>query len=344
MTPELLTWLQGDDFFKSEALQRAFQDRKAADRKVMEDNSKVEWAGYFQDEHKGRPINGLVMARPFFERFRIWWNSFRTANRAKFLVLGDMLKRELRDIPADELGKNGEDLLNTCPSDWMFIMGTLQLAKPGQRIDPRHFDGGAALLIAVITLYGNRRIRCYTAASAASAGQADSVVGAGQADSGAASREIVWEERPGSFYFATLCGASHQVEHDDRNDEGDNLLHVHGVGPIKVVALARCFVFRNSRGSITANPKGTFDVAQRVAAIWLQTVQFDLPMLPGPSYNQEHAISNQSDRSTNCDSDIWEHSFLQGTGAVMIHAFVATFFLAGQGISRDCLASGNTIS
>jgi hypothetical protein len=77
--------------------------------------------------------------------------------------------------------------------------------KGGSRTDPRHYDGGAALLIMILTLHGSRRLRCFAVADEASVASADGA-------SVAVAPECVLNNSPGSVYCATLCGAEHQVQ------------------------------------------------------------------------------------------------------------------------------------
>ena len=79
--------------------------------------------------------------------------------------------------------------------------------------------------------------------------------------------QVVIKSTPGSIYMATMCSAEHFIKHDIEDGE---LLHVAGVGPVKVVVLLRSNVMNASRGRVRPNPDHLFKfgpgLAQRVDA------------------------------------------------------------------------------
>jgi hypothetical protein len=101
----------------------------------------------------------------------------------------------------------------------MYSCCTLQVMKGGSRTDPRHYDGGAALLIMILTLHGSRRLRCFAVADEASVASADGASVAVAAPTVAP--DCVLNNSPGSVYCATLCGAEHQVQARESGEFAD---------------------------------------------------------------------------------------------------------------------------
>ena len=55
-------------------------------------------------------------------------------------------------------------------SSWAFNCGTIQAMASATRSDPRHFDGGASLLLASLTLFGTRKVRLFPPGTAMECG------------------------------------------------------------------------------------------------------------------------------------------------------------------------------
>lgn len=72
-----------------------------------------------------------------------------------------------------------------------------------------------------------------------------------------------------------MTGPEHFVEHVE--DKAD-LLDVAGLGPVKVVLIMRCFVFRETRGAAQANPKAVHDICQKILCTWLMDNPLQLPV------------------------------------------------------------------
>ena len=91
-------------------------------------------------------------------------------------------------------GKNGSALLSETVEDWCLNRGVLQLMAPGVRDDPRHYDGGASLILATLTLWGHRSVKLHVKDPES---------------------EEIFNPKPGNFYVATMCAIEHQVSHND---------------------------------------------------------------------------------------------------------------------------------
>ena len=83
--------------------------------------------------------------------------------------------------------------------------------------------------------------------------------------------------KPGIMYMAAMTGVRHFVEH--RAEDTNDLLQVAGLGPVKVVLILRCAVFRESMASIPPNPNLTHAVAQEVLREWFAKHTFKCPTM-----------------------------------------------------------------
>ena len=76
-----------------------------------------------------------------------------------------------------------------------------------------------------------------------------------------------------------MTGPRHWVEHFDRHQDGEDLLQVAGLGPVKVVIIMRCNVFRQAYGSVTACPAIVHRACQQIVGKWLCDHGLQLPSL-----------------------------------------------------------------
>jgi hypothetical protein len=223
---DTLLWLLDDVVFvdAAVALQADFDKEKQLKDRAIEAGVKVEIAGYMSWPNckKVYFLNGLSCAKPMFERMRQWMHTFRIINARALEALDVSARAGLQNLVDEgcKLSKNGIQFLNEPASSWLFDLGSVQLMKPGERVDPVHFDGGASVLLMAITLAGSRELRCRTTDS----------------------KEVPVQCGPGDIYIAALCGAEHFVVHPPPA-MNQKLLEVRGGGPCKVVVLVRCRTF-----------------------------------------------------------------------------------------------------
>ena len=105
------------------------------------------------------------------------------------------VRTALRTLPQEELRGNGQHFFSTCFSDTALTYGVIQVMKAGPRYDPEHFDGGASLLHAGLTIFGSHHVE---------------VAGS------AADKWNALPQSAGSFYMGNMCAAWHRVRHLDR--------------------------------------------------------------------------------------------------------------------------------
>ena len=74
-----------------------------------------------------------------------------------------------------------------------------------------------------------------------------------------------------------MCSPVHFVEHLAADPAVPDTTIIQGLGPVKVVLILRCCVFRNSRGSNRPNPKFVGEIANSTVNAWLQNSTLRLP-------------------------------------------------------------------
>ena len=117
---------------------------------------------------------------------------------------------------------------------------------PEPRFDEEHFDGGASILMAALTLYGSRRLHL-------------------QLD-GAWSDQVV-HQQAGSFYVGTMASVFHRVEHGEIS--GTLYQNASNEDGRKIVILFRSDCFAGNRGRVMASkpgPSQVFDIVNSVIA------------------------------------------------------------------------------
>ena len=82
---------------------------------------------------------------------------------------------------------------------------------------------------------------------------------------------------PGHIYMASMTGAEHFVEHVA--DEATDLRTIAGLGPVKVVIIMRCNVFRQAYGSVTPCPAIVHRACQQIVGSWLGDHGLQLPAM-----------------------------------------------------------------
>ena len=89
------------------------------------------------------------------------------------------------------------------------------MMSSSDRADPRHFDGGASLLLGAITIYGRRRVLLMCSGTP----------------------DITLTQDSGDFYLAAMCAIEHQVLHEAAVP--GELIQLDAVGQVKVSVLLR---------------------------------------------------------------------------------------------------------
>ena len=132
----------------------------------------------------------------------------------------------------------------------------MQLLKILEREDGWHTDGGASLLHAGLTLFGDRVLQV-------------------RLEDGSC---ISLPQRPGSFYVGSMCALEHNVAH------GEHAASSYGEGPpaeqSQIAVMLRCDVFRAGRArkkNSTPGPAELFRIVNIETAKHLAEQPFHLP-------------------------------------------------------------------
>ena len=190
MSQEVLTWLQQDV--------HRLDDLREASQVEEEDGLKTILSGKLIDQPGSQSLNGLVIKEPLpCAHLAAWlraWKSHNAGSLAQLAIAGTQAVRLLSR--GGRGGKNAEHFLQTPATSWCLVAGQLHIFdKPGDLHEPQHHDGGASILHMGVTLYGRRRVRCFTA--------------------GPDGEHEDFPQMPGSVYVGTLTGCLHQVLHDE---------------------------------------------------------------------------------------------------------------------------------
>ena len=91
--------------------------------------------------------------------YRAFLEAFKACNEDAWIYLDRAFQQgPMAKFSDEELGKNGKDLLKTASRDWFGNIACLQLTTLHKHKEHWHFDGGAAIMILVVTAYGSRRL------------------------------------------------------------------------------------------------------------------------------------------------------------------------------------------
>ena len=258
----VLQWLQADPYWSE--LGRHAADPKKTSRCMewSEEEFKHEEGGYTGRQAPGcKTCNTIDMGRPLqATRVSAWVRCFVQLNRRWLIQLTKRVRTALRTLPQEELRGNGQHFFSTCFSDTALTYGVIQVMKAGHRYDSEHFDGGASLLHAGLTIFGTRHVEVKVAESAAD-------------------KWNVLPQSAGSFYMGNMCAAWHRVHHLDRKEAGTLC---GAAGNVHIAVMLRTDVFREERArsmSTKPTPCRVFDIVNQVVASSLATDPLHFPDL-----------------------------------------------------------------
>ena len=298
----VLQWLQADPYWSELGRHIAA---------ASEQEIKHEFSGYTGRDAPGcKTCNTMCMGHPLkVARVSAWIRCFLQFNKCWLTQLTKRVRAALKKLAPEELRGNGQHFFSTCFSDTALTYGVIQVMKAGERYDPEHFDGGASLLHAGLTIFGTRHVEVKVAGSAAqeadsaaqvvdSAAQvvdsaAQVVDSAAQvidsaaqvADSAAhvadsaAGKWSVLPQSAGSFYMGNMCAAWHRVRHLDSKEAGTLC---EAAGNVQIAVMLRTDVFRGEQArsmSTKPTPCAVFDIVNQVVASSLATDPLHFPDL-----------------------------------------------------------------
>ena len=267
LDPATLQWLRRDPDFPSgpEELKTRYRWQDASEKaKAYTNEYKVQVMGHTRDcaRPRGRSLecNGLEASVPAPQRTRQWVQAFKRVNAVALDTLQSYLVEELGKLSEAEMGKNGQQLRDVHPAEWLFHFWMPQPMQTGAgRLDKKHVDGGASIVHLSLSLFGTRKL-------------------------------LFWEEgvaqphvmilREGDVYISSPAAFEHQVLHQDDPASGEELLQFGGMGLVKLAIQLRCDTFALNRGrSPPASPKHALKAASEAVQRWLLKVPLALPTL-----------------------------------------------------------------
>ena len=255
--PAVLGWLR--DGFSEEAEWSFEPSADAKDRKT-ENGNKLEIAFHLLATNKKVPLklNALTASSPANSRWRAWILAFKAKNAGNFGVMQDRIRAAVESLAHP--GANGTAFLEENIEDWALSLGALQVLRPTEREDPRHFDGGASFVHLGLTLHGTRCLHLKV---------------------GDPLDTVSVPCRPGHVYVGNLAAAEHWVQHPAPAPDTE-CMATEALGLVQLVLLARSRTFRNSFGGTQSsgpNPRVTFKAVAEAQIEAFREGEWRLPSL-----------------------------------------------------------------
>ena len=228
LAPDLLAWLQADPLWASLA-EHCARTNFAGDRSAgqcmrpEEACNKYEQTGHVPEDASTITTTLCAMRadRPCRStRTRRFAQEFVRCNKMWLLQLTSKVRSALQALPAQVLCQNGQDFVKDCFAKKAFVYTTVQVMRSTERLDPKHFDGGASLLHMGLTIFGKRRLDIWK-------------------DDGTS---VELDQVPGSVYVANMCAIEHQAVHSVCKHDSHS-----GPEGFEIAVMLRSDVFRNSR-------------------------------------------------------------------------------------------------
>ena len=263
---DVLEYLQNDPAwaqFHAESLRKDSENSGALSLGEKDLGMKHEFVGYIDADAppRCRSLNGdaqlglirserlVSFVKALRRRLKNWLDQLTVRVRNEIVRQG---------LPPEFLCGNGQLFLNEDFAENAFAYASVQLMKSGEREDGWHTDGGASLLHASLTVFGNRQVQV-------------------KLEDG---RCISLPQRPGSFYIGSMCALEHNVQHSE-----------HPVGcygepseQVQIAVMLRCDVFRAARArkkNCTPGPAEVFRIVNDEVAKHLAEQALSLPDLAG---------------------------------------------------------------
>ena len=179
-----------------------------------------------KDEHDDRGSWNDMSLKEYVPSLcaRAWLEAFKCANEPVWPWIDSYLQNgPLKDFEDPKsVGANGTELLRVKSREWFGQVATIQLTKLHRHAEEKHMDGGAAILLLVVTLAGKRKLT-FTPAD--------------PADSTKSVTNL-----PGMVYLTSVCGVKHQVFYDGKSQG----FHTPELGEIGISIAFRTSLFRGS--------------------------------------------------------------------------------------------------
>ena len=185
-----------------------------------------------------------------------WLEAFKTANEPVWKWLDDAFhKGPMSKFSGQDLGENGKEILSLSSRDWFGNVPSLQLSQLWQHKENQHFDGGAAIILLVVTLDGHRALQFFT-----ETGETQAI-----------------ELGPGAVYLTSACGICHQVGYDGVKVQGRKLPDLGEVGIS--IAWRTCLFRRSPYTAVRPGPEAVWREFNRVLRAMHSKFTFALPSM-----------------------------------------------------------------
>ena len=131
----------------------------SCDPALAEANVKIQITGRTGEKFRGS-VNNMNCAAPCPARsLAAFIEAFKACNEPAWTMLDDMLLRgPMSRFSEDELGENGRDILKQTSRNWFGNICAIQLTRLRTHKENIHYDGGAAIMLLVLTLNAERRV------------------------------------------------------------------------------------------------------------------------------------------------------------------------------------------
>ena len=207
--------------------------------------------------------NDMVLKKPVPAMCAVFFmEAFKAANEPIWKFLDQhILNGPMNNWSNEDLGDNGQELLKVRSRDWFGATGTVQVTKLSEHKEEQHFDPGTAILIMIVTLWGERKVSFFPVDDGSSALKPEYI-----------------KMRPGMVYLTSACGISHQVSYDGKSTSGKNLPDL---GDNIGLSLAfRTSLFRRSPyPNVPPGPLPVYKEFRRVLRLMHSKFCFKLPSL-----------------------------------------------------------------
>ena len=209
--------------------------------------------------------------------------AFMELNNDWFQKANSKISGILAALPSELRGANGDDFLVDNLRDTAFAYAVVQIMRPGTRLDPRHFDGGASILHMGLTVWGQRCLHCFFE---------DGKVG--------------YKQSAGSVYIGNLVAVEHEVKHYNAAAAGP-LYHPEGClekdsKGLLVTVMFRCDVFRHCMARQLKHPPAPADVYGIVNDVLArQLAEYPLRLPSWAEVASRAAASAVRKRKAGCD-------------------------------------------
>ena len=185
-------------------------------------------------------VNTFKMQHPLpATRMTQFIQAFLRENRQAIDDLDARVKSALQPFKDEQLLENGRELKRLSARDWFGNVAFIQFTRLFPHREEAHFDGGAAAVLLVVTLWGKRRVFLQSGSESEGQGERGS--------------EFYLANVPGSVYLTCVVPVKHQVAFEkedlDTLQPGTDTVHLPDLGEAGVHVVFRTPLFTAAFGA-----------------------------------------------------------------------------------------------